>query len=94
MPTLRPWIRALFAATLLSQTVGCIKSPQTVVQYNSPIDVGEDAFLGARAFVMPGVTIGEGAVVGAASVVVKDVLPWTVVVGNPANPVGIRKFKD
>lgn len=60
----------------------------------APIDVGKDAFLGARAFVMPGVTIGEGAVVGAASVVVKDVLPWTVVVGNPANPVGIRKFKD
>ncbi len=60
----------------------------------APIDIGEDAFLGARSFVMPGVTIGEGAVVGAASVVVKDAEPWTVVAGNPAKPVGTRRFED
>lgn len=60
----------------------------------APVDIGEDAFLGAHAFVMPGVTVGEGAVVGAASVVVRDVVPWTIVVGNPANPVGTRKFVD
>jgi putative colanic acid biosynthesis acetyltransferase WcaF len=60
----------------------------------APIDIGEHAFLGAKAFVMPGVTIGEGVVVGAASVVVRDAAPWTIVVGNPANPVGTRKFKD
>ncbi len=60
----------------------------------APIDIGQDAFLGAKAFVMPGVTIGEGAVVGAASVVVRDVMAWTIVVGNPANPVGTRKFID
>ena len=60
----------------------------------APIDVGEDAFLGAKVFVMPGVTIGEGAVVGAASVVVRDVLPWTIVVGNPATPVATRSFVD
>lgn len=60
----------------------------------APIDIGEDAFLGARSFVMPGVTVGEGAVVGAASVVVKDVVPWTVVAGNPARSVGSRAFDD
>lgn len=60
----------------------------------APVDIGEDAFLGAGVFVMPGVTVGEGAVVGAASVVVRDVVPWTIVVGNPANPVGSRKFVD
>lgn len=60
----------------------------------APIDVGADAFIGATAFVMLGVTIGEGAVVGAASVVVKDVEPWTVVAGNPAAPVGSRSFED
>lgn len=60
----------------------------------APVDIGEDAFLGARAFVMPGVTIGEGAVVGAASVVTRDVEPWAVVAGNPAKTVGHRQFVD
>ena len=60
----------------------------------APIDIGVDAFLGARAFVMPGVVVGEGAVVGAASVVVRDVEPWSVVAGNPAKPVGTRSFVD
>ncbi len=48
------------------------------------IVIGQNAFVGARAFVMPGVTIGEGAVVGACSVVTKDVQPRTTVKGNPA----------
>jgi len=60
----------------------------------APIDVGADAFVGAKAFIMLGVRIGEGAVVGAASVVVKDVDPWTIVAGNPATPVGDRSFVD
>ena len=47
------------------------------------IAVGADAFVGARAFVMPGVRIGEGAVVGACSVVTCDLPAWSVSVGNP-----------
>jgi putative colanic acid biosynthesis acetyltransferase WcaF len=54
------------------------------------IKVGSDAFLGARAFILPGVTIGEGAVIGACAVVSKDVSPWTIVAGNPARFVGDR----
>jgi putative colanic acid biosynthesis acetyltransferase WcaF len=54
------------------------------------IVVGADAFLGARAFVLPGVTIGEGALVGACAVVSKDVPPWSVVAGNPARVIGTR----
>ena len=50
----------------------------------SPIIIGAHAFVGARAFVMPGVTIGEYAIVGACSVVTKSVLPGAVVKGNPA----------
>ncbi|MCR9295235.1 MAG: putative colanic acid biosynthesis acetyltransferase [bacterium] len=50
----------------------------------SPIIVGEGAFVGARAFVLPGVTIGDGAVVGACSVVTKNVSHNSVVAGNPA----------
>jgi putative colanic acid biosynthesis acetyltransferase WcaF len=49
-----------------------------------PIRIGQDSFVGARAFISPGVCVGEGAIVGAMSVVTKDVPPWTVVAGNPA----------
>jgi putative colanic acid biosynthesis acetyltransferase WcaF len=49
-----------------------------------PIAVGDMAWICADAFVGPGVTVGQGAVVGARAVVVKDVEPWTVVAGNPA----------
>lgn len=52
----------------------------------APIVVERDAFIFARAFVMPGITIGRGAVVGACSVVTKDVLPNTTVMGSPARP--------
>ncbi len=55
------------------------------------IDIGADAFVGACAIVLPGITIGEGAVVGAGSVVTKDVEPWTIVAGNPAKPIGVRE---
>ena len=49
-----------------------------------PIVVGRDAFIGARSFVMPGVTIGQGAIVGACSVVTRDVAAGVRVAGNPA----------
>lgn len=52
----------------------------------APIRVERGAFVGARAFVLPGVTIGEHAVVGACAVVTKDVAPHAVVAGNPARP--------
>ena len=54
---------------------------------NKPIVIGDDVWIGAGASVLPGVTIGDGAVVGAASVVTKDVPPMSVVVGNPARVV-------
>ena len=48
------------------------------------ITIGEDVFIGARAFVMPGIVIGNRAVVGACSLVTKHVAPNSVVSGNPA----------
>lgn len=49
-----------------------------------PIVIGEDCWLGGNCVVLAGVTIGKGSTVGAGSVVTKDVMPYTVVVGNPA----------
>lgn len=49
-----------------------------------PIAIGDKAWVAADAFVGLGVTIGEGAVVGARSVVTRDVAAWTVVAGHPA----------
>lgn len=48
------------------------------------ISIGDDAFVGARAFLLPNVTIGKGAIVGACSVVTGDVDAKSVVAGNPA----------
>lgn len=58
----------------------------------APIIIGDTAWVAADAFVNMGVTIGEGAVVGARAAVFKDVNPWTVVGGNPARFIKERKF--
>ncbi len=55
-----------------------------------PIVIGENAWLGADVFVGPGVTIGELCVVGARSVVVKDLPPGTVCAGNPCRVLKAR----
>ncbi len=59
-----------------------------------PITVGDQAWVCADAYIGPGVTIGEGAVVGARAVIVKDVPPWTIVAGNPARPIKKRVIRD
>lgn len=56
----------------------------------APIYIGPHAFIGARAFIMPGVTVSEWAVVGANSVVTKNVVARNIVVGNPARKLGIN----
>jgi len=62
------------------------KLPLQVAQ----ITIGEDVFIGARAFIMPGIRVGDRAVVGACSLVTKDVAADTVVAGNPATPLRAR----
>lgn len=49
-----------------------------------PIVIEDDVWIGRRAIIMGGVTIGKGAVIGAGSVVTKDVPPYCVAAGNPA----------
>lgn len=57
------------------------------------IIIGNDVWIGYRAAIMPGVTIGDGAIVGAFSVVTRDVPPYSIVGGNPAQLIRNR-FDD
>lgn len=50
----------------------------------APVRVHDKCWIGFNTILLKGVTIGEGAIVGAGSVVTKDVAPWTIVAGNPA----------
>lgn len=63
-------------------------------QTERPIYIGDMAWVAAEAFVGPGVSVGEGAIVGARAAVFKDVEPWTVVGGNPAKFLKRRVIKD
>ena len=55
--------------------------------------IGNDVWIATEALIMSGVTIGDGAVIGARAVVVKDVPPYTIVAGNPAEVVK-KRFDD
>ena len=70
-------------------------------QYNAPVRIGKNCWIGAGALILPGVTIGDNVVIGAGSVVTKDIPSNVVAVGNPCRvlrPVGekdnIYYFKD
>ena len=58
---------------------------------DEPITIGNDVWIGARVNIMAGVTIGDGCVIGAGSVVTKDIPPYSVAVGVPAKVVKSRK---
>lgn len=58
--------------------------PSKIDLSEQPVVICSDAWIGCMSIVLPGVTIGEGAIVGAGSVVTKDVPPYTIVAGNPA----------
>lgn len=56
---------------------------QEGLQYNAPVRIGKNCWLGAGAIVLPGITIGDNVVIGAGSVVTKDLPDNVVAVGNP-----------
>ena len=61
---------------------------------SAPVKIGNYVFIGPRAIILPGVTIGDGAVVAAGAVVTKDIEPFSIVGGVPAKPIGERKLKN
>lgn len=54
-----------------------------VAQFNIPVHIGDNVWIGANSVVLPGVTIGENSVIGAGSIVTKDIPSNVVAVGNP-----------
>nr|CAD2178803.1 unnamed protein product [Meloidogyne enterolobii] len=60
-------------------------------EFGRPIKIGKNVWIGGGAMILPGVTIGDDAIIGAGSVVTRDVLPGTTVAGNPARPI-IKKY--
>lgn len=64
------------------------------MQEMRPVIIEDDVWIGARAVILPGVTIGHGSVVGACAVVTKDVPPYSIYVGNPGRVVKIRTNKE
>ncbi|MFC2154531.1 acyltransferase [Candidatus Altiarchaeota archaeon] len=58
----------------------------------SGIKIEDNVFIGPKSILLPGITIGEGAIIGSNSVVSEDIPPYTFAVGNPAKP--IKKVKN
>ncbi|WP_227269477.1 sugar O-acetyltransferase [Roseobacter weihaiensis] len=63
-------------------------------EFGQPIEIGRNVWIGGGAIILPGVTIGDDAVVGAGAVVTKSVPPETTVAGNPARPLVPRPVRD
>ena len=70
----------------------CPELRRKQAQFNLPVHIGENVWLGAGVIVLPGVTIGENSVIGAGSVVTKDIPANVVAVGNPCRV--LREITD
>ena len=59
-------------------------------QEDKPIVIEDDVWIGARVIILPGRRIGKGSIIGAGTIVTKDVAPYTIVAGNPSRVIGKR----
>lgn len=99
----RSWVYALDKITIGEKTcigeyVKLLTGYHDITTWNfafktKPITIGSCVWIATGAIVLPGVTIGDGAVVAAGSVVTNDVEPWTVVGGNPARVIKKREMQ-
>lgn len=60
------------------------------VRDRKPVVIGDDVWIGANSIILPGINIGKGAIIGAGSVVTKDLPPFAIAVGNPARVIRQR----
>lgn len=67
-------------------------SRNSMYEYGIPVTIGDNVWIGGNTVICPGVTIGSNCVVGAGSVVTKDIPDWSVAAGNPCRV--IRKITD
>ena len=87
--------KVMFAPNVTVATAGHPINPELryqAMQYNIPVHIGNNVWIGANAVVLPGVTIGDNSVIGAGSVVTKDIPPNVVAVGNPCRV--LREISD
>ncbi len=85
----------MFAPSVVVATAGHPILPELRekgYQYNAPVHIGRNCWIGAGALIMPGVTIGDNSVIGAGSVVTKDVPSNVIAVGNPCRV--LRKIDE
>lgn len=85
----------MLAPNVILATAGhpiCPELREAPYQFNMPIHIGNRVWIGAGAIVMPGVTIGDDTVIGAGSVVTKDIPSGVVAVGNPCKV--MRKISE
>lgn len=76
----------MFGPNVTIATAGhpiCPELREQGLQYNMPVHIGRNCWIGANAAIMPGITIGDNVVIGAGSVVTKDIPSGVVAVGNP-----------
>ncbi len=85
----------LFAPNVVLATAGHPVDPELrakAYQFNMPIHIGKNCWIGAGAVILPGVTIGDNTVIGAGSVVTKDIPSNVVAIGNPCKV--LREISD
>ena len=95
----RPFVALSCAHCHLSATIAtaghpiCPELRARNYQYNADVHIGKNVWIGAGAVFLPGITVGDGAVIGAGAVVTRDIPADVVAVGNPCRvlrPVGER----
>lgn len=60
---------------------------------SAPVVIEEDVWIGEYVSILPGITIGKGSIIGAGSVVTKNISPYTIAAGNPARVIKVYDFK-
>lgn len=91
------WVdhRELISTFPFNERFGIKDYPESAERYlEKKTKIGNDVWIGHSAFILGGLKIGDGAIIGAHAVVAKDVPPYAIVVGNPAKVIGFRFTPD